>query len=329
MLVYLIVTFFSFLGVLLYRQFALRAKIMDIPNERSSHIIPTPRGGGVAVALVWFVALVWLYFSNVIYDSGLFYALLCGILLAIVGTIDDLYDISPKIRLATQVSASAGALFFLGGMHKADLGFYVIENGWFLTAIAFVAIIWFVNLFNFVDGIDGYLGTETVIVGLATGWLFGISLSFVLASVTLGFLFLNWPKAKIFMGDVGSTLLGFTILVLGIYYQNTGTSSIVIWLMLTSLFWVDATITVIRRFLNKEALMTAHRKHAYQRIVQSGFSHRKTLLYSIGVNAGILGLVLLAVQFPKFIILIFAINLVWICFIYYLIEKRKPFPKIK
>lgn len=317
----------SFLGVLVYRKLAIRAKIVDIPNERSSHTQPIPRGGGIAVAGVWFAAIGYMYFFGDTISSSLFLALLCGGILAIIGIIDDIWDISPRIRLFAQLLASGLALYFLGGLEKVELGFVTIENVWILTPISLIAIIWFINLFNFLDGIDGYLGSEVIYITLVTGILFKNGYSLAIASVVLGFLFQNWPKAKIFMGDVGSTLLGFNIAVLALYFQNTNTCSIIIWVMLSSLFWFDATLTLLRRYRNKENLMVAHRKHAYQRIVQAGYSHQKTLIIAIIINIVILGLVLLSLKYSKYIVIFFMINILLLYLVDKLIGKKKPFPK--
>jgi len=220
---------------------AIKKKIIDFPNERSSHTVPTPRGGGIAVAIVWFITLGYILIKRNFTDNVLIYALGTGIILAVVGIIDDIYNISSGIRFLAQILASIIALTYLGGLNKVDLGFYVFENTWVLTPIAFFAILWFINVFNFLDGIDGYLGSELLFITLSAGFLFSSGLNIILGIIVLGFLVVNWPKAKIFMGDVGSTLSGFTIAVFAIYFQNTSISSIFIWIMLSSLFWFDAT----------------------------------------------------------------------------------------
>lgn len=324
---YFALVLISFVGVWIYRKIALQVKIIDVPNERSSHTVPTPRGAGVAVAGAWFFAIGYMYFVGDTISSSLFYALLSGAILAITGIIDDIWSISPKIRLLAQVFAASVALFFLGGLQKVDLGFYVIESIWILTPLAFIAIIWFINLFNFLDGIDGYLGSEVFFITIFTGIYFMNGYALATAAVTLGFLFMNWPKAKIFMGDVGSTLLGFNIAVLALYFQNEEISSLLIWVMLSSLFWFDATLTLFRRYRNRENLLQAHRKHAYQRIVQAGFSHQKTLLYSFLINIFILFLVVLSIYFDEYVLVFTIINVLFLYLIDKSIGKRNPFPK--
>ena len=324
---YISLTIVSFIGVWLYRKIAIKKKIMDIPNARSSHDVPTPRGGGIAVAIVWFLAITYEHFYFKSMPDNLFYASWAGVLLAIVGIIDDIYNISPKIRFVTQFVVAAAGLYFMGGLTHVNLGFYLWENPVLLSIIAFIAIIWFINLFNFLDGIDGYLASEVIFISLAAGTIVLNSVALMIASVTLGFLFLNWPKAKIFMGDVGSTLLGYNIAILAIYYQNTDRTSILMWLMLSSVFWFDATLTLLRRFRNKEKLTQAHKKHAYQRMVQAGFSHRQTTLSAIAINIIILLLVLIAQKSQEYYLLFFIINILLLYFLDKQIGKIKPFPK--
>lgn len=327
MYLFFVLVIISFIGVYFYRQFAIKVNIIDVPNERSSHSVPTPRGAGVAVAATWFLALCYIFFIENGIESSLFYALSGGILLSIAGIIDDIYNISANVRLFVQLFVSAWALYFLGGFRVIDLGVYSVDSILLLTPIAFIMIIWFINLFNFLDGIDGYLGIETLFICSFIGIYFKDSISLSIAAVVVGFLFLNWPKAKVFMGDVGSTLLGFNIAVLAIYYQNVGKSSIFVWIMLSSLFWFDATLTLYRRYKNKEKLMVAHRKHAYQRIVQAGFSHQKTLFYSIGINIVIIGLVMMSITFQKLSLVFLVLNVLLLYGIDKLIGFKKPFPK--
>ena len=320
----IIILFLSFAGTFIIRSVAIQRNIMDIPNIRSSHNQPTPRGGGLAIALTWFIAVSILMLLNKIPDS-LFAALFCGIPITIIGLLDDIVTISPKFRLIVQVLCSSLAVFFLGGIASIDLGFTILHTSFLFSIAAVVGIVWFINLFNFLDGIDGYISVEIIFICLAAFFLLGVELPLFLAAATAGFLLWNWQPAKIFMGDVGSTLLGFTIGVFTIYYQNLNQSSIVIWLMLTSLFWFDATLTLFRRLRNHEKLSQAHKKHAYQRIVQSGFSHQKTVVYSLAINLSIMGLVWLALEFPFMLLPLFGINVVFLYVVMRLVDNRFPF----
>lgn len=281
-MIYVGLFIFSCLLTYFIKKMAIKKCILAMPNERSSHSVPTPHGGGIAIAIVWFLGLLYLFTCKEM-DTKLFYALITGLILSSISFVDDLYEIRPKIRLLAQAFVSGLGLYLLGGLSQIDFGFFVIENQVITNILAFFGIMWFINLYNFLDGIDGYAGSEAVFLALS-GWLFfGGDYFLVLVASVLGFLVWNWHKAKIFMGDVGSTLLGYTIGIFAIYHQNHG-ASIFVWLILFGIFWFDATLTLYRRYRNKEKLSHAHRKHAYQRLVQSGWSHSKVVLYALGIN---------------------------------------------
>lgn len=315
-MVFILIVIFLIGALLTYfvRSLALRNKIMDVPNERSSHTVPTPRGGGVAIAILWYLGLVFFYFENKI-DESLFFALGSGIILSIVSFIDDMKNLSPKIRIAAHLVSAIFALYALGGARIIDLGFVQFENVYIISFLAIPFIIWFINLFNFLDGIDGYLGMEGVFVFLSLYVFTGNELLLVLVAVILGFLIWNWPlpKAKIFCGDVGSTLIGFNVAVFAIYFQNTNQISLFIPLILSSLFWFDATLTLFRRWKNREKLSEAHRKHSYQRMVRSGFSHAKTVYFAVGINLLLFLLAFLAFKWSSYIYLfsLFTVITLW------------------
>ena len=297
---YFLLFFISFIATYLVRIIAAKMNVYDIPTKRSSHTIPTPRGGGIAFIVCWYIGITYEHFFWNSIPTHLYYAFLSGLVLVILGIIDDVWGVSPKIRIIFHVLTSLIAIFFLGGLQKVDLGFSIVENKYILSAFALIGMIWAINLFNFLDGIDGYLGSEVVFISIAIGLLCSNSMVLILGSVILGFLIWNWQRAKVFMGDVGSTFLGFTIAVFAIYYQNEDITSILIWIILSSVFWFDATLTLYRRYKNKEKLSVAHNKHAYQRIVQAGFSHQKTVIHLLILNLLFLGLAFLSLRFEKY-----------------------------
>ncbi|PLX02403.1 MAG: glycosyl transferase [Marinilabiliales bacterium] len=315
----------SFVLTIVFRKIAIRKSIMDIPNERSSHSIPTPRGGGMAIVITWYAALAYLFVNQMISDK-LFYALLPGILLVIIGLLDDIFSISPIVRLLFQFAASVGALFFLEGFQKIDLGFYTIESTWILTPFAVFAFVWMINLYNFIDGIDGYAASEAVFIAIiAFGFIGDIHL-LVLALVCIGFLVLNWQKARIFMGDAGSTLLGYTFVVFAIFYQNENDVPAVFWLILSSLFWFDATLTLLRRFRNKEKLSQAHKKHAYQRITQAGWSHQKTVIMAMLFNIVVCGsMASMTIYYPEYSLAALLITVFCLYVMVRFIDRKKSF----
>ncbi|MFX4233908.1 MraY family glycosyltransferase [Aliarcobacter butzleri] len=282
-MIYLILLIFSFLLTYFIKNYMIKKSLVASVNERSSHTVPTPHGGGIAIAITWFIGLFYLYFSAQI-ETNFFYALLFGVLISIVSFFDDIYELSPKVRLIIQAIVAIGGLYFLGGFETLTFGIFDIQNSIFTNIFAFFMIIWFINLYNFLDGINGYAGSEAIFLSLAGFILFGGNHFLVLAVAVLGFLYWNWNKAKIFMGDVGSTLLGYNVAIFTIYYANQEPNNFWIWIILFGVYWFDATLTLIRRKLNKERLSQAHKKHAYQRLTQVGWSHYKVTNYSIVLN---------------------------------------------
>ena len=206
-MIYLILFLISFSLTYFIKNYMIKKSLVATVNERSSHTVPTPHGGGIALVITWFIGLMYLYFIGEI-SSNLFYALLFGAVISIVSFFDDIYELSPKIRLIAQSIVAIGGLYFLGGFETLTFGIFDIQNPIFTNIFAFFMIIWFINLYNFLDGINGYAGSEAVFLALAGFVLFGGNHFLVLAVAVLGFLYWNWNKAKIFMGDVGSLALG-------------------------------------------------------------------------------------------------------------------------
>ncbi len=307
----------------LVNNYAIKKALVDIPNERSSHATPTPHGGGIAIAVTWFAGIGYLFVVDRI-EADLFYALMVGVVIALVSYLDDLHELNPKLRFMVQLFVALVGLWFLGGLKVLDFGLFTIENSIITNAIAVVAIIWFINLYNFLDGIDGYAGGEALFLGAAGYLLLGDAHFLVLIASVLGFLIWNWHKAKIFMGDVGSTLLGYNIAIFAVYYQNNGTS-ILIWLILFGLFWFDATLTLYRRYKNREQLSQAHRKHAYQRLTQSGWSHSRVVVYSMAVNLALFLFAWMAMENPSLELILFGASVVFLYLVAWYVDVKKAF----
>ncbi len=320
----IILFLFSFFLTFLIRKLAIRKSILDFPSERSLHKVPTPKVGGLAVAVVWFSGLLFLYITGNM-ERRLFFSFIPGALLVVIGIIDDITAIKPSYRLLFQLIVSGIAVFMMGGLQKLDLGVVTIENRLILSVLALLGTIWFINLFNFLDGIDGYLGMEVVFITSAALFLFNDTVAAVLLVSTLGFLIWNWQPAKIFMGDAGSTLLGYNMAIFSIYYQNTSKSSLIIWLMLSSVFWFDATLTLFRRLKNREPVISPHKKHAFHRIVQAGFSHQKTVLYAFILNLVILVFTYSSLKISYALLPFFLLNISLLYLVTRLIDKRKKF----
>ncbi len=321
-MIYIILLLVSFSLTYFIKEYAIKKSLVATVNERSSHTVPTPHGGGIALAITWFLGLLYLYFTDDI-DLNFFYALLVGIIISLVSFFDDIFELSAKLRLIVQSLVALGGLYFLGGFESLDFFVFSIENQIITNIFAFFMIIWFINLYNFLDGINGYAGSEAVFLSLAGFIFFNENHFIVLTVAVLGFLCWNWNKAKIFMGDVGSTLLGYNIAVFTIYYSNQTSENFWIWIILFSLFWFDATVTLIRRKLNGEKLSQAHKKHAYQRLTQTGWSHYKVTNYSIVVNI----ILFCLVYFISNIFVAFVFSMAFLSIVMKYIDKKKSFIK--
>jgi Fuc2NAc and GlcNAc transferase len=215
-------------------------------------------------------------------------------------------------------------VFCLGGLAGITLGGSVWHLGWLGSLLAVIAIVWLINLYNFMDGIDGLAGLEAVTTGLGVaalawwGGASGLAAAAALVAVSCGgFLWWNWPPAKIFMGDVGSGLLGYCFAVLALAGETSGAVPGAVWLILLAVFVFDATFTLISRVLRGEQWYTAHRSHAYQRGVQLGYSHRRVTTTVGGINTFILlPLAVVAVAYPVtqpwiVVVLLMAAWIVW------------------
>ena len=304
-MIYILLFILSVSLTFLVRKIALKKVLLAEVNDRSSHTTPTPHGGGIAIAITWFSGISYLYYLGDI-DSSLYYAFLVGIVISLVSYLDDLYELSPKLRLLVQFIVAISGVYLIGGVSEIDFTFFTLSNQLILNSLTVLIIVWFINLYNFLDGIDGYAGSEIVFLSLAGFILFEESHFLVLIAASLGFLLWNWHKAKIFMGDVGSTLLGYNVAIYMLYYTNQESSNLWIWLILFGVFWFDASVTIFRRFKNKEKLFQAHKKHAYQRLEQSGISHD-----GIVIRAMLLNIVLFSfIYFIPSLFLSFLISLV-------------------
>jgi len=268
--------------------------LLDVPNERSSHIATTPRGGGISIVIAATTALLCLRWLNVLRTDVLLALIGGGTAVAVVGFLDDHHRVAAGIRLTVHACAALWALICLGGLPPLAIGHSVVYLGWVGHGLALLGIVWTLNLFNFMDGIDGIAGSEAVFIvcsGALLSLVHGQSAEILVLGLTfgaaaLGFLLWNWPPATIFMGDVGSGYLGYVISVMAVAAARDNPAAVWIWLILGGVFFVDATVTLLRRAIRRERLHEAHRCHAYQRLARQWGSHRRVTITVILLNLG-------------------------------------------
>jgi Fuc2NAc and GlcNAc transferase len=293
----------------LVRRLAAGSGVLDLPNPRSSHGVPTPRGGGLAIVLVSTVGLLVLALRGIVARDLACALVGGGLAVALVGLADDRRSLSAATRLTVHFVAALWALAWLGGLPPVRVGSELVSFGWTGYVLGAFGIVWTLNLFNFMDGIDGIAASEAIFVALAGALLTapftdaaGVGFAAVLfAAACGGFLLWNWPPARIFLGDVGSGYLGYVIAVLAVAAGRHNPVALWIWLMLGGAFFVDATITLVRRLLRGERLSEAHRSHAYQWLARRWGSHGKVTVTVILVNlVWLLPWSVLASRFPAY-----------------------------
>jgi Fuc2NAc and GlcNAc transferase len=266
--------------------------VVDVPNERSSHGVPTPRGGGLAIVLVTTAGVVTLWLRGAVRIDLLWALVGGGLAVALVGFVDDRRSLSAATRLTVHFAAALWALVWLGGLPALRVGGHLVSFGWLGYVLGAFGVVWAINLFNFMDGIDGIAASEAIFVALA-GALLNLPLAanpgvgsaaLVFAAACGGFLLWNWPPARIFLGDVGSGYLGYMIVVLAMAATRDNPVALWVWLILGGGFFVDATVTLVRRTLRNERVHEAHRSHGYQWLARRWRSHRKVTLALGAVN---------------------------------------------
>lgn len=280
----------SFALTWLVRRYALVRQLVDVPNERSSHQLATTRGGGLAIVLTFLCAVQLLYFAELVHPSLVLAICGGGGLVALVGFIDDHRHISAFWRLVAHFLGAAWALYWLGGASQAALAGPI--SPWFVYSLAAVCMVWLVNLYNFMDGIDGIASIEAITVCFGGAILYWIAeptnylwlAPMLLLGSVAGFLYWNYPPARIFMGDAGSGFLGFVIGVFCIQAAWIAEEVFWAWIILLAVFIVDSTVALIRRLLRGKRLDEAHRSHAYQYASRKYGGHKAISLAVGAIN---------------------------------------------
>lgn len=273
------------------RRYAMARSLLDIPNGRSSHSLPTPRGGGVALVLAFLLALPWLAYRGGLDDAVMWAMLGSGSGVAVLGLLDDHGHIPARWRLLGHFAAAGWALYWLGGMPPVEVMGASLDLGWLGHGLAALGLVWLLNLYNFMDGIDGIASVEALAVCLGGALLYAVSghgellwVPLALACAVLGFLYWNVPPARIFMGDAGSGFLGMLLGVMLLQAAWVSADLFWAWLILLGVFVVDATLTLVRRLLGGERVHEAHRSHAYQHAARRYGGHLPVTLGAALLN---------------------------------------------
>ena len=312
----------SWLSVKKFISIASQFNIIDLPNNRSSHTIPVVRGGGIVISLLSELVIIGLYFLEYL-NIRVMLALSCAFIVSIIGFIDDLIILPVKPRLLVQFVASliAVALIVPLNIHS------IISISIFI--ILMVGLVWSTNLFNFMDGTDGFAASEAIFVLTTASLLlflnnnieFGCCL-LLISIIIFGFLCFNFPPAKIFMGDAGSCFLGFLIGISAIISHFIFGVSLFFWFIIYAVFVFDATITLLRRFISGQQWYASHRSHAYQRLQNIGWQHSDILCGLILLNTCLIFIIFIAYYY-NILLSASVLVLALLSILYFFIELRE------
>lgn len=281
-IIFILLAILSVVGVSLIRRRVVKTQLLDHPNDRSMHLMPTPRGGGLAIVVIVLGTAIWFARETDLTHSLIY--IICGAVIAWMGWRDDVKSLSHKFRFAVQGMIAVVSILGMGYFKSVTIPLFgALQLGVVGIIITFLWIVGLTNAYNFMDGIDGMAGGVAFSAGLGWMWLsfaggqwgnsfvFWIALS--IAAGSLGFLGHNWQPAKIFMGDVASTFLGYSFAVLPLLSADKGGDALMLGTLLMWTFIMDAGLTFINRLLKGEKVFSAHRSHLFQRLVIGGYSH--------------------------------------------------------
>lgn len=276
------------------RRYALVSRsLLDVPNNRSSHVVPTPRGGGVSFVLSFLTGLPVLTWLGLLPATTAIALAGAGAMVAIIGFLDDRGHVAVRWRLLVHFGAALWLLAWFGGLPAGILSSN--ETSWAAVAsvLGLLGLVWLLNLYNFMDGIDGLAASEAICVAGGGALLYAmtdnagsVTAPLLLAVSVAGFLLWNLPPARIFMGDVGSSFLGMMLGGLALQAAWHASSLFWAWIILLGVFVTDATWTLLRRLARGERVYLAHRMHGYQHAARRFGGHRVVLLVVIVVNIG-------------------------------------------
>lgn len=278
----------ALVGALLWTHLASHFRWFDHPNHRSSHRIPTPTSGGIAIVITYVACTVWSGYGLAEAD---YLALFASLLLSLLGITDDFRNLGIRLRLFLQFMAVGMLLPLIWRLPALQIGSLFVIEGRALAMIVAFGSLWFVNLFNFMDGIDGLAATQAIFLAIAIQCLSmgkGYPLRdfslLILAASCCGFLLFNFPRGKLFMGDIGSYFLGFTLIALGMRKIVAGELSFWAFVILIGTFVVDSSTTLLGRLRSGAVWYHPHRSHAYQLLAHRWASHERVVLLNLVIN---------------------------------------------
>ena len=294
--IFVLLTILSYFGVYLIRRYTEKHELLDHPNERSSHVTPTPRGGGLVIVVLVLVLGLWSVLEADLY-RGLIY-ILGGIIIAWLGWRDDIHSLSPRLRFTVQGIVAAISIYGLGYFKVITIPMFgELQLSAIGIVITFLWIIGLTNAYNFMDGIDGMAGGVALSAGIGWMWLasnmhnsFAFWVALAITASSLGFLGHNWSPARIFMGDVASTFLGYSFAVLPLISSDKSGDALMLGTLLMWTFIMDASVTFFQRLIRRENVVAPHRSHLYQRLVIAGYKHEtiSSLYIVLTLLAGVL-----------------------------------------
>jgi Fuc2NAc and GlcNAc transferase len=274
------------------RRYALNSNLLDQPNERSSHVQPTPRGGGVAIVAAFLAGTAALAFMSAVSWRLAAAVLAGGLVVAWLGFADDRRPLPARVRFGGHLAAAVWVTWLLGPLPALPIAGGELPLSLFGPVLAVVFLSWSINLFNFMDGIDGIASIEAMGVALGGAFVWWLRqpggdwlVAVLFAACVGGFLFWNFPPARIFMGDAGSGFLGLIVALLALWSSSGSPDLIWAWLILSGCFMVDATTTLLRRVHSGERFYEAHRNHAYQYAARRHGSHKVVTLAVLVINS--------------------------------------------
>jgi UDP-N-acetylmuramyl pentapeptide phosphotransferase/UDP-N-acetylglucosamine-1-phosphate transferase len=268
----------SIQSTILVKKACFKYNILDIPNNRSSHVTPKALMGGIAIIVSFIIGYMLLYSQETQLNTNTIYILLPALAISLLGLFDDIYNLSAKIRFSLQLLLSITTILIINYRFNTSISVITIT----LSILAIIFLIGTTNIYNFMDGIDGIAAGSGIIYAIffaIAGNILNNDLVFytsiLLIPAQLGFLIFNFPPAKIFMGDVGSTFLGYIYATLTILLAINNPLFILVGTGIMFPFLFDGAFTIIKRFIQGKNIFEAHRDHFYQKLIKDGWSHKK------------------------------------------------------